>query len=353
VDSLTIENSNILIADDEPANVLLLERLLQKSGLSQIRSVTDSRDILRQFDAFEPDILLLDVQMPYLDGFDILNLLADQLDPETYFPVLVLTADSSAATKRQALASGAKDFLTKPFDAVEVVLRVKNLLQMRALHTQLREHNRTLEEQVRARTADLEEAQVDVLERLGLVTEYRDDDTGSHIRRVGDLAWRVALQLGVSPRDAEMIRLAAPLHDLGKVAIPDEILLKPGRLTEAEFEIVKRHTEVGTRILSGSRSRLLQLAEEIAATHHERWDGAGYPGGLAHDEIPLSGRIIAVVDVFDALTSRRPYKTAWPEDRALAEIERLSGAHFDPEVVRAFRSALHALREEARLPVAA
>ncbi len=348
-----LEEANILIADDEPANVLLLERLLEKNGFSSIKTTTDSRQVFYLFDTFEPEILLLDIQMPYLDGFDIMNGLADRLKREDYFPILVLTADTSASTKRQALASGAKDFVTKPFDTVEVVLRVKNLLHMRALHTQLRAKNQSLEAEVRARTADLEEAQIDVLDRLGLVTEYRDDDTGSHIRRVGDLAGRVALMLGMPPEQAETIRLAAPLHDLGKVAIPDEILLKPGRLTAEEFEVVKEHTQVGMRILSGSRSRLLQLAEEIALTHHERWDGGGYPYGLSGQDIPLSGRIIAVVDVFDALTNRRPYKEAWSQNSALEEIKRLSGIHFDPLVVHAFTLVLASERAPQALPLAA
>ena len=291
--------------------------------------------------------------MPHYDGFAIMNDIAKRMSQEDYFPILVLTADNSAATRRQALACGAKDFVTKPFDTIEVVLRVKNLLHIRSLHTQPQDRNRSLEAEVRARTADLEEAQMDVLERLGLVTEYRDDDTGAHIRRVGDLAARVAAMMGMSHEQAEMIRLAAPLHDLGKVAIPDEILLKPGKLNVAEYAVVQRHAEVGMRILSGSRCRLLQLAEEIALTHHERWDGGGYPNGLSGQNIPLSGRIIAVVDVFDALTSRRPYKEPWSVPQALEEIKRLSGLHFDPLVVHAFLLVLSSAETPQALRLAA
>jgi putative two-component system response regulator len=348
-----IETAKILIADDEPANVLLLQRLLENSGFAQIATETDSRKLFDRFDTFAPDILLLDIQMPHLDGFAIMQGVAERLSEEDYFPILVLTADTTADTKRRALSAGARDFVTKPFDAVEVVLRVRNLLQIRFLHNRLRRQNEWLEAEVRSRTRALEEAQIEVLDRLGLVTEYRDDATGAHTRRVGSLASRVALAAGLDADEADMIRLAAPLHDLGKVAIPDSILLKPGRLLPEEFALIQQHTTIGVRILSGSRSRLLRLAEEIALTHHERWDGSGYPHGLRGDAIPLSGRIIAVVDVYDALTHRRPYKEAWPAHEAEAEIERLSGTHFDPQVVRAFRKALAEERREEELPLAA
>jgi len=224
---------------------------------------------------------------------------------------------------------------------------------MRSMHCRLRDQNMNLEAEVRARTCELEDAQRDVLERLGLVTEFRDDDTGGHIRRVGDLAGRVAIELGLAADLVERLRLAAPLHDLGKVAIPDEILLKPGKLDPDEFRIVQDHTLIGVRILAGSRSKLLQLAEEIALTHHERWDGQGYPYGLEGEQIPLSGRIIAVVDVFDALTSRRPYKEPWSVSAAMDEIARLSGLHFDPQVVGAFQRVIGAEQAFERLSLAA
>ena len=347
------ETANVLIVDDEPANVLLLRRLLENYGYSSVRTTTDSREVFGLYESFLPDILLLDIQMPYLDGFAVMSGLADRVPAHEYFPILVLTADTSAGTKRRALAGGARDFVTKPIDTVEVLLRVKNLLEMRSLHHELRLQNERLEDQVRARTQELEEAQRDVLERLGLVTEYRDDDTGAHTRRVGELAHRVAVRLGLDAAQAEMIRLAAPLHDLGKVAIPDEILLKPGRLDASEFAAVQEHTTIGVRILAGSRSRLLQLAEEIALTHHERWDGGGYPRGIAGEQIPIAGRIVAVVDVFDALTNKRPYKAAWTLTRALAEIRRLSGFHFDPRVVQAFDEVMAAEHARYELDLAA
>jgi putative nucleotidyltransferase with HDIG domain len=246
-----------------------------------------------------------------------------------------LTADITPEAKRRALTEGALDFLTKPFDATEVLLRIKNLLQTRLLHLQLREQNEVLDEKVRERTADLEATQVEILERLALAAEYRDDDTGEHTKRVGETTARIAEALDWSQAEVELIRRAAPLHDVGKIAIPDSILLKPGKLTPEEFERMKTHTSLGAQMLSGGEFPLLQLAEQIALTHHERWDGTGYIG-LREESIPMAGRIVTVADVFDALTSERPYKKAWPVSEAIEEIQRQSGHQFDPRIVEVF-----------------
>lgn len=333
-DSL-LTTSRILIVDDQPSNVMLLEGILQEEDFTSFHSITDSREALAAYIEYRPDLILLDLQMPYLDGFAVMKQLQACIAPGDFLPILVLTADITPEAKRRALSEGALDFLTKPFDAMEVVLRIKNLLQTRSLHRQLQEQNEVLDHKVRERTADLEATQVEILERLALAAEYRDDDTGEHTKRVGEMTARIADALGWPLAEVELIRRAAPLHDVGKIAIPDSILLKPGKLTPEEFERMKTHTTLGAKMLSGGEFPLLQLAEQIALTHHERWDGTGYIG-LREDAIPMAGRIVAVADVFDALTSERPYKQAWPMSEALEEIKCQSGRQFDPRIVEAF-----------------
>jgi putative two-component system response regulator len=325
----------VLIVDDEEPNAILLRTVLERAGHSRLYTTTNSRQVLALVDEVEPDIILLDLHMPQPDGFAILQELASRLAPSDYLPVLVITADINEATKEHALTLGAKDFLSKPFNATEAVLRVRNLLQARLLHLHQRKLNETLEQKVQERTRDLEEAQFEILDRLALVSDFRDDVTGEHARRVGHSAELLARSLGIPPAEAELYRWASPLHDIGKVGIRDAILLKPGCLTTEEFERMKAHTSIGARLLAGSRFPILQLGEEIALTHHERWDGNGYMG-LAGDDIPLSGRLVSVCDVFDALTHERPYKHAWPVDQALAEIASQRGLMFDPRVVDAF-----------------
>ena len=327
--------SRILIVDDQPSNVMLLEGILQEEDFTSYRSITDSREVLPTFIDYLPDLILLDLQMPYLDGFTVMKQLQACIAPGDFLPILVLTADITPEAKRRALTEGALDFLTKPFDATEVLLRIKNLLQTRSLHRQLQEQNEVLDEKVRERTADLEATQVEILERLALAAEYRDDDTGEHTKRVGETTARIAEALGWPQTEVELIRRAAPLHDVGKIAVPDSILLKPGKLTPEEFEQMKTHTSLGAQMLSGGEFPLLQLAEQIALTHHERWDGTGYIG-LREESIPMAGRIVTVADVFDALTSERPYKKAWPLKDAIEEIQRQSGHQFDPRIVEAF-----------------
>jgi len=330
-----LTTSRILIIDDKPSNILLLEGILQEEDYTAYKGITDSRQAIPVYLEYQPDLILLDLQMPYFNGFEVMNLLRAHIPPGVFLPILVLTANITPEARRQALTEGAADFLTKPFDQTEVVLRIRNLLRTRALHLQLQDQNQLLEQQVRQRTAQLEETQVEILERLALAAEYRDDNTGEHTRRVGQMSAQIAQVLGLPEIEVGLIRRAAPLHDVGKIAIPDSILLKPGRLTPEEFELMKTHTTVGARILSGGRFPLLQTAEEIALTHHERWDGAGY-SGLKGTSIPIAGRIVAVADVFDALTSARPYKGAWPRVEAIEEVQRQSGKQFDPGVVEAF-----------------
>jgi putative two-component system response regulator len=244
------------------------------------------------------------------------------------------------------LSRGAKDFVNKPFQQDEILLRIKTLLETRLLYLQIQSQNQLLEAKVRERTRALEEAQIEIIERLAVAAEFRDDNTGQHTQRVGQMSALLARQLGMPDGQIALMRRAAPLHDVGKIGVPDAILLKLGKLTEQEFAIVKTHTVIGARILSGGKFPLLRLAEEIAFSHHERWDGSGY-ASLAGTDIPLAGRIVAVADVFDALTQQRPYKPAWTIGDAIAEIERQRGLQFDPGVVDAF---LRVVEEQRRLP---
>ncbi len=330
-----LKNARLLIVDDEEYNLQLLEAMLQEAGYTQVTKTSDPRQVLPLYLESQPDLLVLDLNMPHLDGFAVMRQLTPRIPPGGYFPILVLTAELTAEAKHEALKAGATDFLTKPFDTTEVMLRIHNLLTARFLHLELQSQNESLEEQVRERTSELEEAQLEILKRLSLAAEYRDDATGEHTWRVGYVAALLAQELGWPSDQVELMQLAAPLHDLGKIAIPDRVLLKVGEFTVEDFEEMKPHITIGSKLLSGSRSPLLQLAEVIALTHHERWDGTGYMR-LNREKIPLPGRIVTVADVFDALTHKRPYKEAWPIERAQAEIAAQAGKQFDPQVVEAF-----------------
>jgi putative two-component system response regulator len=332
--------ARILVVDDEPANVLLLERLLQRWGYENVVSTTDSSQAVSLAAAEPVSLVLLDLSMPRPDGFEVMALLAE-LPAGDAIPIVVLTADVSAATRQRALSGGASDFVTKPFDETEVRLRVQNLLRTRFLQLELEHHNALLEQRVRERTHDLEYARRETLNRLALAGEYRDDETHEHAQRVGRTAALLADDLGLPDDEVELIRRSAPLHDIGKVGVPDAILLKRGRLTADEFDLIKGHTLIGGRILAHSVSEVLRAGEVIARTHHERWDGGGYPLGLSGEAIPLHGRLVALADMFDALTHERPYKPAWPLDRAAAEIRRVAGHQLDPAVVQSFERLDH------------
>ena len=328
------KHARVLIVDDEPANVDLLRRLLVRAGFVRIDSTTDPRRAVHRYLDTRPDLILLDLHMPGLSGLQVMDQL-NEIAEASYLPILIVTGDLTPEARQEALARGAKDFVSKPYSPDEVLLRIRTLLETRFLYFQVQSQNQVLEAKVRERTRELEAAQVEIIERLARAAEFRDDNTGQHTERVGQMAALLARQLGLPDPHVTLIRRAAPLHDVGKIGVPDAVLLKLGRLTLDEFEVVKTHTTIGARILSGSRFSVLRLAEEIALNHHERWDGAGYVG-LRSEDIPLAGRIVAVADVFDALTQKRPYKTAWTVGDAVAEIERQRGRQFDPDIVDAF-----------------
>ena len=337
----------ILVIDDEPANVALLQRILERAGYNEIRGISDSRQALIVVEEFRPDLVLLDLHMPGLDGFGVLEALQPHLTNGGYLPVLTLTADASDEMKEAALSRGAKDFLAKPFNPVEVLLRVQNLLEARFLYLLLQDQNSRSEQKVLERTRELEEAQIEVLDRLARAAEYRDDDTARHTRRVGDVAAQLGRAIGLDDAKVELIRRAAPLHDLGKIATPDSILLKPGPLTSQEWEVMRMHTLIGARMLAGGSSVVMQMAERVARSHHERWDGTGYPHGLKGEAIPVEARLVAVADVLDALTHDRPYRKAWPMPKAIAEMAGMRGTYFEPRIVDALL-AMHSRNEFSR-----
>jgi putative two-component system response regulator len=330
-------SARILVVDDEPTNVRTLSRILQAAGYTNVAATTDPTAVLALFAEQEPDLVLLDLHMPVLDGVAVLERLAGVAAPQSYLPVLVLTGDSSQQARRRALSKGAKDFVTKPFEVDEVLLRIRNLLETKYLHREIATENVLLEQRVKERTAELEGAHLDTLERLAVAAEFRDDDTGKHTERVAAISAILGREVGLEEEEIELLRRAAPLHDLGKIGIPDAILRKPGPLTPDEWEIMKTHTTAGARILGGGKSRIIRLAEEIALSHHERWDGSGYPQARSREGIPPAARVVAVADVFDALTSDRVYRKAWASDDVLAYIQSHSATHFDPTLVAVCR----------------
>jgi putative two-component system response regulator len=327
-------HARILVADDEDGNVEILKRILARAGFTRVETTTDSRRVAELYVQQRPDLILLDLHMPHLSGLEVMDQL-NEIAEASYLPILILSADLTPEARRDALSRGAKDFVAKPFQQDELLLRIRTLLETRFLYLQIQSQNQLLEAKVRERTRALEDAQVEIIERLAAAAEFRDDNTGQHTQRVGQMSALLARQLGLPDSQVALIRRGAELHDVGKIGVPDAILLKMGKLTPAEFEIVKTHTTIGARILSGGKFPLLRLSEEIAFTHHERWDGSGY-AGIRGTDIALAGRIVAIADVFDALTQQRPYKPAWPVADAIAEIDRQRGRQFDPDVVDAF-----------------
>jgi putative two-component system response regulator len=327
--------SRILIVDDQPANLRLLERILARAGYTNLLMTTQPVEVIALLNGVVPDIILLDLHMPEMDGIQLMSHIRNHFPRESYLPFVILTADLSADMRERALASGAMDFINKPFDIAEVLLRISNLLHTRALHRELRVRNEQLEARVDERTYELEQSRLDMLERLALAAEFRDDATGEHAHRVGLVAGLIARDLGLPRAETETIGRAAMLHDIGKIGIPDRILLKPMGLSPDEFTIMKSHTVIGRDILAGSPAPLLQTAEAIAYAHHERWDGTGYHG-IVGAATPIAARIVTVADTWDVLINDRPYRRAWSLDAALQEMIACRGSQFDPYVLDVF-----------------
>jgi len=333
------KGGHILVVDDNEANVALLEAILMSSGFTRVMSTTDPRKVLPLNAEHDFDLILLDIRMPHMDGIQVL----EALHPNgrcDYVPVIVLTAQTDRETRLRALTAGAQDFITKPFDSTEVVRRVENVMTASLLLKNRARQAEILEEAVRERTHQLEESRLLIIRSLGRAGEFRDNETGRHIMRMSRACKLVALAAGMGEEWSRMLLDASPMHDVGKIGIPDSILLKPGRLTPEEMTIMRRHAEFGASIIPECATPLLTMARTVAITHHEKWDGTGYPRGLKGEEIPVEGRITALCDVFDALTSARPYKKAWPVAEAVAFIKENAGSHFDPKLVEAFLTVL-------------
>ena len=331
--------SAIMLVDDEAANIKLLERTLRSDGYSNLYSTTDPRTVLDLFQKHKFDLIILDLNMPFMDGFEVMRQL-QSLDRDGIPPILVLTAQHDHEYLVHALQIGASDYVTKPFSIEELLVRVRNLIQVQLYHAFIRERNQHLEELVHERTRELYDTRLQIVRRLGRAAEYRDNETGMHIIRMSKMAMILAESSGMSSRDCELILNASPMHDIGKIGIPDYILLKPGKLNPAEWEIMKTHTTIGAEILSGDDSELLSMSRIIALSHHEKWDGSGYPEGLKGEQIPLVGRIVALSDVFDALASPRPYKNGWTLEATMKYIDDNRGKHFEPRLVDLFKERI-------------
>mgnify|MGYP006272609409 FL=1 len=330
----------ILLVDDDQANLTVLRSILTRAGYAQVHTVQDPRHAVERFREVRPDLVVLDYHMPGLDGLSVLEALRPHRSDD--LPVVILTADERPSLREAALEAGARDFLAKPVRQAEVLARIRNLLEARALHTRLADENERLEGLVRDRTRELEMAQLETLARLARVAEFRDDQAGVHVWRVARGAGLLAQELGCDEAWSLLLVRAARLHDVGKIAIPDGILMKAGPLTPEELAVVRTHPVVGHRLLDGGSSPLMRMAARVALTHHERWDGGGYPHGLAGEAIPLEGRIVAAMDAFDVMTHDRRHQSAVAPQEALVELEREAGGQFDPQVVAAARRMFEA-----------
>ncbi len=329
-----MDKASILVVDDNERNVKICREILELADFL-VLSAENGEDGLAAARRHPPDVILLDIMMPVMNGMEMLRQLRD--DPHlNHIPVLILTARNATEQVVEALNSGANDYMTKPFSDDELEARVRTLFRMKKAEDRIREQNEVLEEKVQARTAELHETRLEIVRRLGMAAEYRDNETGDHIIRMSRMCMKLGELYGLGRDRQELILHASPMHDVGKISIPDSILLKTGKLTAEEWEVMTRHTIIGARLLDGHDSLIMRTARDIALTHHEKWSGKGYPHGLRGKKIPLVGRIAALADVFDSLTSKRPYKDPYPLELACEIIESERGKHFDPELTDLF-----------------
>jgi cyclic di-GMP phosphodiesterase len=342
-----LKNNHIVVANGLGAQGRPIERILTEDGYQHVSYVAGGREVIALCTNMWVDLLLLDLAMPDMSGFEVL----DQLGPamrKGRLQVIVVSAQGDGRDRYRALAAGVRDFISEPVDPVEVRLRVQNALVTSALEAELIARNAQLSESVATRSEELTRARAEVLAHLAVAAEFRDDETGEHTARVGRTSAAVASAHGLDPEFVRMIAVAAPLHDIGKIGVPDRILLKRGLLTDEERRVMQSHAEIGAAILADSEVPELRLAETVARSHHERWDGRGYPHGLAGVSIPVAARIVAIADVFDALVFPRPYKEAWTVGEAVSEIRAQRGRQFDANLVDAFLRLDH---ERLRAPV--
>lgn len=332
----------VLIVDDQYTNLLLFKTLVSKMEGCDISTFEDPLLALNWCQKLTPDLVILDYMMPQINGLEFLAHFR-QLKHCSDVPLLMITADHEKELRYQALQNGVNDFLTKPIDKLEFQARINNMLLIRKQQLALKDRAIHLELEVEKATEDIRQREQETINRLSYAAEFRDPETGAHILRMSHYALLIAEGLHLPAGQQKILLQSAPMHDIGKVGIPDHILLKPGPLTNEEFAIIKTHPRIGNHILAGSHAELLCAAAEISLTHHEKFDGSGYPEGLRGKQIPLFGRICAVADVFDALTSARPYKKAWPIEQAIATLKQGAGSHFDPDCVSAFLAAPDAI----------
>lgn len=331
----------ILVVDDQPQNIELLEAHLVPPGY-EIVTAASGEEALGKLSGGPIDLILLDVMMPGMDGFEVTRRVR-QDDTNRLLPIILVTALRGTEDRVRGIEAGCDDFISKPLDKTELLARVRSLLKVKAYNDLMGDYRKELESEVTARTKELKHAlerikaaSLETIYRLSMASEYKDEDTGAHVKRMSRYSVAVARRLGLDESTCDAILYAAPMHDLGKIGIPDRILVKPARLSPLEWEIIKQHTIIGAKILQGSDAEFIRLGETIARSHHEKWDGSGYPNSLKGVEIPIAGRITAIADVFDALTVKRPYKEPFSVEKSLSIIQEGMGSHFDPDVVDAF-----------------
>ncbi|MDH4120912.1 MAG: response regulator [Deltaproteobacteria bacterium] len=348
-----MRQARVLVVDDNAANLALIRFLLNSAGFQRVEYLTDPYKAVELFLKDPYDLVLLDLRMPGIDGIEVMRRMQEGMNGD-YLPVLVLTAQTDPESKHAALQGGAKDLLLKPFDQLECLNRIRNLLEVRLLHKEIRDQNKILDQRVKERTLELEETQLEIIRRLGRAAEFRDNETGNHVIRISRLCGVLGQEAGLSPAEQDMLVKVSPMHDIGKIGIPDAILLKPGPLSPEEWTVMKTHPRIGADMLGGHTSPLLQAAREISLTHHEHWDGSGYPQGLNGDQIPQFARIIAVCDLFDALMSVRPYKKSWSFEEAVDYVKKQFGVKLDPALAEPFLKVIpqfQAITKELADPV--